>query len=191
MALNYYSTQTYSLAKVQIAFVYLFIVLTWIYVILMLILYRSSILYITEYMMLVGMVYVGVAGFDAYYIYYYPLTILKYIFGYNAHINGQYGLFANINYGLILLLIPVLVFMALLYLSKKFPTLAMQQLTKKYLLFEITYAFLCFYSIAVMCGLTTSSQSNDLKNAISITSIIFGIIYFAFIALFTAYIFLK
>ena len=73
-------------------------------------------------------------GFTRYLIFYQPLTSLGYIFGYNQKIPDEDGLFAYVNYGLLIFLLPFIAFGVAMIVGKINYERAPTQQTKLYLL---------------------------------------------------------
>lgn len=120
-----------------------------------------------------------------YMLFYVPLRQLKYIYGYNMTVTGEDGLFAYINYGLILLIVPLLMTGLAFLICKIKPSVQLSQNTKKYLLVELTYMVVCYYSVAVMYGLLTEQFTKTMNTPLSIASIVFGVLYFLLLAAMT------
>lgn len=136
--------------------------------------------------MTVGLVWIGVSGMTSHYmLFYVPLRQLKYIYGYNMTVTGEDGLFAYINYGLILLIVPLLMTGLAFLICKIKPSVQLSQNTKKYLLVELTYMVVCYYSVAVMYGLITEQFTKTMNTPLSIASIVFGVLYFLLLAAMT------
>ena len=156
--------------------IWILIGVLWLGAIIFLIIDKNSILKITELFVSIGISWIGSLGLYRYLIYYEPLLNLQYFFGYNITLVGEDGLLAYVNYCLILNFVPLLIFIFAIVASKIRPAISLTQLTKKFLLLELTYSWLIFNSVIVMFGLFTESFTNS-YNALSIGSLVVGIAY--------------
>lgn len=64
-------------------------------------------------------------------------------------------MFAYVNYGFILCIAPIILFFIIFSMKRLHRHLVMDQFTKKFVLGEVTFAFLCFNSILVVYGLAS------------------------------------
>lgn len=70
-------------------------------------------------MSIIGLAVVAILGVTKIGAFWSAITQLKYIYAYNLQISGQYGLFAYFNYGLILFIVPFMVFFIVWMVSKR------------------------------------------------------------------------
>ena len=79
-----------------------------------------------------------------------PLQNLRYLFGYNLAINNN-SLFSvfNISFGYVL--VPALVFLVLLLLTKKRPGLVTNRI-KRFVLYDLSYAWLAVNGLLLSYG---------------------------------------
>ena len=127
--------------------------------------------------MSIGITWIGSMGFTRYLIYFHPLKSLSYVFGYNYEIVGEDGLFANVNYGFLIFLLPILSFGICMIVGKIKYSLAPTQEMKLFLLLELSFAWLCINSIMVAYGMYTETFTKTFDTGISIASMVFGVIY--------------
>lgn len=106
--------------------------LFWLLVIACLVFYKKGILPILEFACACGLAWVGAAGVQSYGIYHQPLLNLVYIFGYNQKIANEDGMFAYLNYGLIIIIVPFVIVSVNFILQKFKPQLGLAQDSKKY-----------------------------------------------------------
>ena len=103
----------------------------------------------------IGVVWIGVKGFEKLLLYYHPLTYFQYIFGYNYTFTEEDGLLAYVNYGFIMNVVPFFVAIIALIANKIKNNTLLSQETKKFLFFDFPFAALSINSIMVIYGLYT------------------------------------
>ena len=163
--------------------IWVLIGMVWFATILFLIVDKNTINWSVEMIVSMGVVWLGVKGFDRVLLYYYPLTNLQYLFGYNMIISGEDGLLAYVNYGFIINGVPLLVAAVLfiINIAKKNELLSSE--TKKFLLYELFFATLCINAVIVVYGLYTENISKTFSTPLSIGSLCVGIAYLLILAL--------
>ena len=127
LAINYYSQSSYDLYEAEKIMIWVLIAVLWCGIAVFLFLDRYSLLMCVELLISVGMTWIGSMGFTRYLIYFHPLRNLSYVFGYNYEVVGEDGLFANVNYGFLIFLIPIVSFCLCMLVGKVKHSLAPSQ----------------------------------------------------------------
>ena len=183
LALNSYSSSNYTLYNVEVVMIWVLIGIVWFATILFLVLDKNTISWAVEMIISMGVVWVGVKGFDRMLLYFYPLTNLQYLFGYNMTISGEDGLLAYVNYGFILHAVPILVAVILFIINAINKNKLLSSEMKKFLLYELSFAALCINAVMVMYGLYTENISKTYSTPLSIGSLCMGVAYLLILAL--------
>lgn len=74
------------LYNVENVLIWVLIGLSWVLTLVAVVGYKIGVLYVLEYMVNVGVIWVGIQVSSKYELYFQPLVNLKYIFGYNASV---------------------------------------------------------------------------------------------------------
>ena len=151
--------------------------IVWTSTIIFLIIDKNTISWSVELIISIGVVWIGVKGFEKLLLYYHPLTYLQYIFGYNEVFADEDGLLAYVNYGFILNVVPFFIALIALIINKIKNNTLLSQETKKFLFFDFPFAAFAFNSIMVVYGLYTENLTQTFDTTLSIASLCVGVFY--------------
>jgi pheromone shutdown protein TraB len=120
--------------------------------------------------------WIGVQGQQNSMLLFTPLQNLVYIFGYNITLSNS-SLFSVYNIGFAYDLIPAILFGILMFVGKKKPGTISSKI-KRFVLYDITFAWLMINGFLIAYGLSLAITSTGSISGITAGGIVASVLYF-------------
>ena len=170
-----YTDSYFTLYNVESILIWVYLGLLWTLSILRIATEPQLISQVTEVFVYTSLVWIGAQGQSAPMLLFQPLLNLKYLFGYNLTLSNN-SLLSVYNLGFVYILLPLLLFAVLLVISKKRPG-SVPNRTKRFVLYDLTYAWLIVNSFLIAYGLSLVITSTSSTNGLTIGGIVIAAVY--------------